>query len=85
MVMMFVNTTNYIQGRDDGASVERDLCQRNDSDEDAHDNLQRIRIAFGLQNIRSNGILDTVTEHEQTNHGQACVHQILRKLDKPSN
>lgn len=84
MVMMFVNTTNDIQGCDNGTGVKRDLGQGNDSDEDTHDNLQRIRIAFGLQNIRSNGILDAITEHEQTNHGQACVHQILRKLDKPS-
>lgn len=84
VVVLFVDTADDIQCRDDGTSVERNLGQRDDGDEDAHDDLQSVGISLGLQNVGGNGIFDTVTKHEQTNYGQAGVDQVLGKLDEIS-
>lgn len=81
VVMLFVDTTDDVQSCDDRTGVERNLGQRDDGNEDAHYNLQSIGVALGLENVGGDGILDTITEHEHTNYGQAGIDKVLNKLD----
>jgi hypothetical protein len=82
VVVLFVDTADDIQSCDNRTSVQGDLGQGDDGNENAHDDLQSIGVALRLQNVGGDSILDTITEHEQTNYGQAGIYQVLNKLDE---
>jgi hypothetical protein len=81
VVVLFVDTTDNVQSCDNRTGVERNLGQGDDRNEDAHYDLQSIRVALRLENVGGDSIFDTITEHEQTDYGQAGIDQVLNRLD----
>lgn len=59
--------------RDEGASIERQLGEGNDGDADAHKDGQAFGEARAPDDVGSDGLSDTITEHEDANDGEAGV------------
>lgn len=73
-----MNAGEDVSGGDERARVEGYLGERDDGDTYAHENGKSARVAARLENVRGNGVLDAVTEHEDTDYGKTCVEDVLR-------
>ena len=67
----------YFEGADDGACVEGDLREWDDSDEDGHHYGERAGVAGGGDQVGSNFSHDAVAKHEDACYGCCAVECIL--------
>lgn len=66
---------------DEGPRVERDLGQRDDGDEDAHEDGRWPGEARSVENVGRDHFLGAVAEHEDADNGQASVERVLGGRD----
>lgn len=60
-----------------GSSVERNLGQGNDGNEDAEQEVEGTGVAARLEDVGRDLIHDTVAVHQQTDNGRESVQEVL--------
>lgn len=80
MWMIFVNPTHNISCGDERPGVQRNLCERNDGDENTHDHGERLGIARHSKNVGCDSLLDAIPKHENANDSQTGVEDVLHRV-----
>lgn len=62
--MLLAQTADNFDGGVDRLSIEWDLGQGNDGDDDDENDVQRIRITCGANDVGCDLVADTIAEHD---------------------